>query len=138
MAPGLLRQAVRFGAVGVLSTVAYLLLFAFGRGALGAQLANLVALAVTAVGNTALNRRFTFGITGTAGAGRHQLQGLVVFGLGLALTSGALALLHAANSTPHPGLEITVLVLANLAATVLRFVLLRGWVFGRDARQRTA
>ncbi|HST49062.1 glycosyltransferase [Jatrophihabitans sp.] len=135
VAPGLLRQAVRFGAVGVLSTVAYLLLFAFGRGALGAQLANLVALAVTAVGNTAVNRRFTFGITGTAGAGRHQLQGLVVFGLGLALTSGALAVLHAVNSTPHLGLEITVLVLANLAATVLRFVLLREWVFGRGARQ---
>ena len=138
VAPGLLRQAVRFGAVGVLSTVAYLLLFVLGRGAFGAQLANLLALAVTAVGNTAVNRRFTFGIRGSTGAGRHQLQGLVVFGLGLALTSGALAILHAVNSAPHPGLEITVLVLANLAATVLRFVLLRGWVFGRDARQRTS
>ncbi len=138
VAPGLLRQAVRFGAVGVLSTVAYLLLFVLGRGAFGAQLANLMALAVTAVGNTAVNRRFTFGIRGSAGAGRHQVQGLAVFGLGLVLTSGALAILHAVNATPHPGLEITVLVLANLAATVLRFVLLRGWVFGRDARQRTA
>jgi len=133
-APGLLRQAVRFGAVGVLSTVAYLLLFVLGRGAFGAQLANLVALAITAVGNTAVNRRFTFGIRGSAGAGRHQLQGLTVFGLGLALTSGALALLHELNAMPHPGLEITVLVLANLAATALRFVLLRGWVF----RARTA
>ncbi|MBV9822875.1 MAG: bifunctional glycosyltransferase family 2/GtrA family protein [Actinobacteria bacterium] len=134
VAPGLLRQAVRFGAVGVLSTVAYLALFVLGRDALGAQLANFVALALTAVGNTAVNRRFTFGITGRSGAGRHQLQGLVVFGLGLGLTSGSLALLHAANPTPHQGPEITVLVLANLAATVLRFVLLRRWVFRHGAR----
>ncbi|HEV2885934.1 MAG TPA: bifunctional glycosyltransferase family 2/GtrA family protein [Jatrophihabitans sp.] len=137
VAPGLLRQLVRFGAVGVVSTLAYLLLFWFGRGPLGAQLANLVALLVTAVANTAVNRRFTFGITGPADAGRHQLQGLVVFGLGLALTSGALGLLHAVNPAPHPGLEVSVLVLANLAATVLRFVLLRGWVFGRDTEPRS-
>lgn len=84
--------------------------------------------------NTAVNRRFTFGITGQAKAGRHQLQGLVVFGLGLALTSGALGLLHAVHSAPRAGLEVTVLVLANLAATVLRFVLLRGWVFGGGQR----
>lgn len=51
-----------------------------------------------------------------------------MFGLGLALTSGALALLHG-STTPGLVLEITVLVLANLAATVLRFLLLRGWVF---------
>ncbi len=138
VAPGLLRQLVRFGAVGVLSTMAYLLLFWFSRGFLGAQLANLVALGVTAVANTAVNRRFTFGITGRSGAGRHQLQGLVVFGLGLALTSGALGLLHAVRPLAHPGLEITVLVLANLAATMLRFVLLRGWVFGRATGQQTA
>jgi putative flippase GtrA len=135
VAPGLLRQLVRFGAVGVVSTLAYLLLFWFGRGPLGSQLANLVALLLTAVANTAANRRFTFGVTGQAGAGRHQAQGLVVFGLGLALTSGALGLLHAANPVPHPGLELAVLVLANLAATVLRFVLLRGWVFGAKAGQ---
>ncbi|HEX8092855.1 glycosyltransferase [Jatrophihabitans sp.] len=138
VAPGLLRQLVRFGAVGVISTLAYLLLFWFGLGPLGSQLANLVALLLTALANTAVNRRFTFGITGQAHAGRHQAQGLAVFGLGLALTSGALGLLHAINPMPHPGLELTVLVLANLAATVLRFVLLRGWVFKGDARSHAA
>jgi glycosyltransferase involved in cell wall biosynthesis len=131
--PGLLRQLVRFGAIGIISTLAYLLLFWFGRGPLGSQLANLVALLITAVANTGVNRRFTFGISGRVKAARHQLQGLVVFGLGLALTSGALGLLHAAQPVPHLGLELAVLVLANLAATVLRFVLLRGWVFRRVA-----
>jgi putative flippase GtrA len=121
-------QAVRFASIGVLSTVAYLLLFLLARPSMGAQPANLFALLVTAVGNTTANRRFTFGVRG-AGAGRHQLQGLVVFGLGLALTSGALALLAAVATHPPRAVELVVLVLANLAATALRFVLLREWVF---------
>ncbi|HJQ02188.1 MAG TPA: bifunctional glycosyltransferase family 2/GtrA family protein [Jatrophihabitans sp.] len=126
---GLLRQLVRFSVIGVVSTLAYLALFLACRAPLGAQGANLFALLVTALANTAANRRLTFGISGRAKAGRHQMQGLAVFGLGLALTSGALAALHRLNHAPHRGLELGVLVAANLAATVLRFVLLRGWVF---------
>jgi putative flippase GtrA len=122
---GLPRQLARFAAIGVASTLAYLLLFVASRGALGAQPANLLALLVTAVGNTAANRRLTFGISGRRHAGRHHLQGLLAFGLGLALTSGALAALHAATGTPPRAMELAVLVAANLAATVLRFVLLR-------------
>ncbi|MDX6245300.1 MAG: hypothetical protein QOE76_3023, partial [Frankiales bacterium] len=83
---------------------------------------------VTAIGNTAANRRLTFGVTGS-GAAKHQLQGLVVFGLGLLLTSGSLAVLHSQAGTPSRTLEATVLVAANLAATLLRFLLLRAWVF---------
>ncbi len=134
VSPSLAMQAVRFGAIGVLSTAAYLLLFVLMRGSVGAQFANLFALLITAVANTAANRRFTFGVSG-GGAARHQAQGLVVFGLGLALTSGSLAGLSALN--PHPGrwVEVSVLIAANLAATVLRFVLLREWVF---ASHRTA
>jgi putative flippase GtrA len=52
-----------------------------------------------------------------------------VFGLGLALTSGSLALLTNTYAHPPRLVEVTVLVAANLAATVLRFVLLRQWVF---------
>ncbi|SEF33107.1 GtrA-like protein [Amycolatopsis pretoriensis] len=126
--PRLVTQLVRFAAIGVSSTLAYLVLFLALRTAVGAQAANFTSLLVTAIGNTALNRRLTFGIRGRSGAGRHQFEGLIVFGLGLALTSGALALLNG-STTPGLVLEITVLVLANLAATVLRFLLLRGWVF---------
>jgi putative flippase GtrA len=126
---GLLRQLASFAGIGVASTLAYVLLFAVVRTVVGAQPANLIALLVTAVANTAANRRLTFGIAGHEGAGRHQLQGLAVFLLGLALTSGSLAVLHAATTAPDRRLEIGVLVLANLAATVLRFVLLRAWVF---------
>jgi putative flippase GtrA len=134
---GLLGQALRFGIIGALSTLAYMVLFVAFRGAMGAQPANLVALLVTAIANTAANRRITFGIKGTPGVARAQFQGLVVFGLGLGLTSGSLAVLHAVTSHPHPATELVVLVAANAVATLLRFVLLRGWVFApRDGRRR--
>src|SRR6476469_3285836 len=129
-APGsLFRQVVRFGAVGVASTAAYVLLFMLMQGWAGAQAANLVALLLTAIGNTAANRRFTFGIGGRGTVARHHVEGLIVFGIALGITSGALAGLHALVDQPHRLLELTVLVLANLAATAMRFVLLRGWVF---------
>ncbi|MBQ1065835.1 dolichyl-phosphate beta-glucosyltransferase [Micromonospora sp. D75] len=121
---GLPRQLVRFAAVGVASTLAYLLLFLLARGPLGALPANLLALLLTGVANTGANRRLTFGVSGRRHAGRHHLQGLLAFALGLALTSGSLALLHAATR-PSRSLELVVLVAANLAATALRFLLLR-------------
>ncbi len=126
--PKLLSQVIRFGAVGIVSTSMYLLLFILLHGTIGAQAANLIALLATALGNTAANRRFTFGVRGRVGAARHQFEGLLVFAIGLALTSGSLAVLHSI-SEPQRQLELAVLVLANLVATALRFVLLRGWVF---------
>ncbi|VEG57146.1 glycosyl transferase family protein [Mycolicibacterium aurum] len=125
----LLRQVVRFGAVGVTSTVAYILLFILLQGWAGAQLANLIALLITAIGNTAANRRFTFGVGGRPQLARHHVEGLIVFGVALTITSGALGILHATTQSPHHMVELAVLVAANLLATAVRFVLLRGWVF---------
>ena len=136
VAPTLAGQIVCFGAIGAASTAAYLALFVLLRPAFGAQPANLLALLATALGNTAANRRFTFGIRGSMSAGRHQLQGVVVFALGLGLTSGALALVSDLVSQPSRWLEVGVLIVANLAATVLRFVLLREWVFHPGGRPK--
>ncbi len=133
---GLFGQLVRFAVIGALSTLAYLVLFVALRASMPAQTANLMALGITAVANTAANRRLTFGIRGTGGAARAQFQGLIVFALGLALTSGTLAGL--AMLAPHASrvVELAGLLAANLAATVLRFVLFRAWVFRgrRDPR----
>ncbi len=125
---GLVQEALRFGVVGVVSTVAYLLLYLLLRPALGSQGANALALAVTAVGNTAANRRYTFAVRGRRGAARHQLQGLLVFALALALTAGSLGVLRLLTA-PSRAAELLTLLAANLLATVLRFVALRGWVF---------
>ncbi|MFJ3235131.1 glycosyltransferase [Streptomyces sp. NPDC086787] len=126
---GLARQLVGFCVVGGLSTLFYLLLYSGFRQFSDAQVANALALLVSAMANTAANRRLTFGVRGRGGAVRHQAQGLVVFGIGLALTSGSLAALNAATSDPAHSTELAVLVAANLAATVLRFLLFRAWVF---------
>ncbi|MER7916809.1 MULTISPECIES: bifunctional glycosyltransferase family 2/GtrA family protein [unclassified Streptomyces] len=131
---GLARQLIGFCVVGVLSTLFYLLLYSGFREFCGPQPANGLALLVSAVANTAANRRLTFGVRGRGGAVRHQAQGLVVFAIGLALTSGSLAALDAAGGRPAHSTELAVLVTANLAATVLRFLLFRAWVFP-DQRQ---
>ena len=47
----------------------------------------------------------------------------------LAITSRTLGMLHGIVEQPHRWVELGVLVLANLVASAVRFVLLRGWVF---------
>jgi putative flippase GtrA len=123
------QQLPSFAAIGAVSTLAYLGLFWLLRSVMGAVAANALALLLTAVANTAANRRFTFGVTGRAGVWRQHLEGLVVFGLGLAVTTGALGLLERAAGTPSRAAELAALVAANATATLARFVLLRSWVF---------
>lgn len=126
-------QVVRFMGIGIASTIAYVLLYLLLRGVMSAQMANAVSLLVTAIGNTAVNRRMTFGIRGRSHAARHQVKGLLAFGTGLVLTSGALFGLHALSAHPGRAAEMAVLVGANLVATVVRFVMFRTWVFGSPA-----
>ncbi|TCC59356.1 glycosyltransferase [Kribbella pittospori] len=129
----LAARVLRFCAIGVLSTAAYALLYLVLRQGMPAQVANLLALLITAVGNTALNRRITFGVTGAENRWRHQLRGLVTFGIGWSLTASSLWLLHTAVASPHQAVEVTVLTIANLAATVVRFSLFQAWVFNDEA-----
>jgi putative flippase GtrA len=128
--PGLGTQLARFTVIGVASTLAYLVLYALLRAETSAQSANLFSLLVTAIANTVLNRRITFGVRGPARAVRDQAQGLLIFAVGLALTSGSLDVLYAVSAHPSRVVELAVLTAANLTATVLRFLLLRSWVFG--------
>jgi glycosyltransferase involved in cell wall biosynthesis/putative flippase GtrA len=122
-------QLARFAAIGAVSTAAYAVLFVLLHQAMGAQAANLLALLLTAVANTAANRRLTFGIRDAEGRTRQHLQALLVFALGLGLTAGSLATLHAVDASPARWVELAVLVGANLVTTIIRFLFLRSWVF---------
>lgn len=123
-------QVAMFLVIGVLSTVLYSGIYLLLRQSTGALQANLVALLVTAIGNTAANRRFSFGVRGQDGRLRHQLQGLAVFAIGLGFTSLLLWLMP----PTHPTLEVVVLTVANLLVTALRFVAMKLWIFVRPTR----
>jgi len=122
-------QLARFVSVGIASTLTYALLYLMARLWLPAGWANFTALLLTAIGNTAANRRLTFGVRGRDGAVRQHAQGLAVFLLGLGLTSGALLALHSVAPDAGRGAELAVLVMANLVTTFVRFLALRLWVF---------
>src|SRR6202042_3726816 len=115
------QRLARVIAVGAASTLAYILIYLALRRGLAAQPANAISTLITAIGNTAVNRRVTFGISGRQHALRHQLRGLIAFAAGLAVTSGALAVLHATVAEPSRTAELAVLLAASLIATLARF-----------------
>jgi len=125
---GLGWQLVTFGLIGLASTAATAVLYALFRSWSPPLMANLVALVLVNLVNTEANRRLTF-----AGADvsrqRVHLQGLVVFALYYALTSGALLILGILVASPSRWLEVAVLLAASAVGTAGRFLLLRKWVF---------
>lgn len=122
------RQLVTFGAIGVVSTVAYAALYAALRPFMDATIANAAALLATAVGNTAANRRLTFARRGSDGMVRDQAAGIAALVIALAITTSAVGILGLVAPTASRWTEIAVLVLANALATVSRFFLLRSWI----------
>ncbi|MET8999220.1 GtrA family protein [Amycolatopsis sp. NPDC004169] len=104
---GRLWEILSFSVIGVVSTVANLVLYAVFRLWRPVLVANLAALVLTTLFNTEANRRFTFVGAATSRRKPH-VQGLVVFGL-------------------HH--VFTVLFAASVPGTAGRFVLLRSWVF---------
>lgn len=128
----LLGNLVRFALVGVASTALFGLLYLLFRLALPAQAANVTALLVATFANTAVNRRFTFGVRGRRGRWRQQAQGYAVLAIALSITSGALAVLHALTPDSGAAVELAVLTVANLIATLVRFLLFRSWIFNRN------
>ena len=85
---------------------------------------NALALLITAVATTEMNRRLTFGIRRRAGRARDHAGGLLAFGLALGITTLALGTL--ARVAPRAGrwIELTVIIAANVVAAFV-FVRLR-------------
>jgi len=123
-----LRRIGSFAMIGLISTAAYTALYLLLRGELSAVNANAIALVTTALGNTAANRRFTFGVSGRRSLLRDHAAGLLAFAIGLVLTSGAVALLGVLAPQAGHVAELVVLVSASVVATGLRYVLLSAWI----------
>lgn len=122
-------QLVRFASIGVVSTIVFAVLFWALVEPFGPFIADIIALGVCTVVNTAANRRLTFHTRGRAGRTRHYLASLALAGLPLVLTLSTLAFLAAIGVT-SVSVQIVALTAANLVAAIGRFVLLRRWVFG--------
>ncbi|PRY45029.1 GtrA family protein [Umezawaea tangerina] len=116
------RGLVRFAVVGVVNTGLFLVLYLVLRMALPAVVASVVATGVTTVTGTVVNGRVTFGV-GAVGVVGH-LKSLVVTGLGVGVTSGAVGLVGGGAAD-----EVVVLVVASAVVGLLRFVLMGCWVF---------
>jgi putative flippase GtrA len=127
-APGLGSQVVRFASIGLVSTVVFGLLFALLAGPLGAFGADVVALGLCSIANTAANRRVTFAYRGRTGRARHLAAGLALAALPLGLTLTTLLAL-ASLGVRSLEAQLAALTLANAIATGARFTLLRLWVF---------
>jgi len=130
-------QLCAFAAIGIVSTAAYSLLFWLLRPLAPTALASTAALLLTAVANTAANRRFTFGVRGRDGLAADHASGLLTLTLALATTNVAVAGLLAVRPAASPATELAALTAANALATVLRFTVLRALIVGRR-RPRTA
>jgi putative flippase GtrA len=118
-------ELLRFAGVGAVSTVAYAALFAALEPGLGSYPANAVAIALCSLGNTAAHR-------GTAGHGldrrRRMITAATLVGVSLTFTTGALAVTRAVGLTSLLP-ELVAVSVANAGAAVIRFGILRTWVF---------
>jgi putative flippase GtrA len=119
-------ELMRFAGVGAVSTLGYLFLLIAWRPLFGTYGANAVALAICTLFNTAVHREL-------AGPARSHRSRLVLaagglFAISLILTTLALLAARTIAPTSLP-LDLVAVTVANAGAAVLRFAVLRGWVF---------
>jgi putative flippase GtrA len=121
-------ELLRFAGVGAVSTVAYATLFAALEPGLGSYVANAVAIVLCSLGNTAAHR----GMAGTVRHGLDRPHRLAVatglLGTSLAATTVALVAVRALGLDALLP-ELVAVTTANAAAAVVRFAILRTWVF---------
>jgi putative flippase GtrA len=118
----------RFAGIGVISTVVDLGLFLLLRPALGTLGANAVALALCSIANLVANRRITFSDRAPFPRRDQLLGGLAVFATSLTLTTVALLAVAGIGASSVTS-DLVAIVVANGAAALVRFLLLRAWVF---------
>ncbi len=121
-------ELIRFAGVGLVSTLAYVALFALLEPWAGAYAANAVAIVACGLGNTAAHR----GMAGSVRHGLDRMQRLGVstalLGVSLGFTTAALAATRALGFDALAP-ELAAVTVANLAAAAFRFTILRTWVF---------
>jgi glycosyltransferase involved in cell wall biosynthesis len=121
------RQTVTYVMIGIVSTLISLGVFLALRNEIGAIWANFVAFTVTVLGNNWANRRWTFRRSSDEDRLWRYLTSFAVYVVSLLVTTLALASVEGNSS-----LELLMLLVTWGIAAVLRFVVLRGWVYRRS------
>jgi glycosyltransferase involved in cell wall biosynthesis len=122
------RRMFSFATIGLLSTLAWVLLYALLREVLPPLTANLIALTITTFFNTEANKRFTF--QGYLGSRRNMhFKGFAVFASYYLFTSGALLLLDTLTTRDRHAWEVAVLLASSAVGTSARYLALGQWVF---------
>jgi glycosyltransferase involved in cell wall biosynthesis len=124
-------QLLRFAGVGVISTLGYLFLFIAWRPIAGEFWSNALALAICTLFNTAVHRELARSLQGSRHRGRFVVLSAGLFAISLVLTSLGLLAAHALAGSSLPVALIAVTV-ANAVAAVIRFAILRAWIFRPD------
>jgi glycosyltransferase involved in cell wall biosynthesis len=121
-------ELLRFAGVGVFSTLAYIAAFALLWPLVGGFAANALTVFGCGLANAAVHRRL-------AARGAHQadrwhvvIGTSALIGIGLVLTSGALAIAMAMDRASLPAALVAVTLASGLAG-LARFWWLRTWVF---------
>jgi putative flippase GtrA len=118
---------VRFASVGTATTALYAVLYLLAVQVLPPHLANLAAMVISTIVSTEWHRGWTFR-SPNSGLRTHLRAGLVTT-VTYAMTSAGLLIL----TTLHPGADktaqVAVLVAATTMAGLIRFAVLRHWVF---------
>ena len=130
----LATQLARYAIVGGLGTVANAVVFLVLRTWWETLAANLVALVLSTVLSTEVNRRFTFGSAPLVHPWRTYVQtgGTVVFYA--FYSSAVLITLAMVVSDPNPWLQTAAVAGASALGGVGRYLVLRFWVFDEPAR----
>ncbi|HMR47727.1 MAG TPA: GtrA family protein [Arachnia sp.] len=123
----LLRQVSSFAAMGLASSLLQGALYLALRLVATSSIAAAVSLILSTVANTAANRALTFQVTDRSGKARAQVLGLLLLGVTWAFQQAGLLLVtpFALSATG----EAVAVVICGSFGGILRFILMRTWVF---------
>jgi len=120
-------ELLRFAGVGIFSTLAYIAAFALLWPLVGGYAANALSVLGCGLANAAVHRRLARR-GGGPGPARRAMQTSALLGVSLAVTTAALAIALSAAPRSLP-IALAAVTVANALAALVRFWLLRTWVF---------
>lgn len=125
-------QLIRFGLVGAVGTLINAVIFLVLRQWWGALPADLVALVLSTLIGTEINRHFTFGATRSTHPWRAHVQNGATVVFYACCSSAVLLLLSAMVTDPSALLETSAVSVASVFGGLVRFAAMRYWVFSAD------